>query len=520
MLLGIALTGFISALGLINDTISKTNQTDLIQALLFLVSAATIRGLFFGLQTYIQSASLIEFESKFRKDIVYQSLISRRSDISKTTSLFHDILTNSSNFIFIFLLILSRAVIGIFIFFYLLFLSPYLTIASLILMIVILLPYFLIDKEIRHLSKQLFENLDSASKILVNGLKNSLFLHIQNTYINEITKAHKELEQHRKKYLSQCKFSASRGALPVIIGTWMLAFITALNYFFPTLEQGQLITYFYLFIRCIQMLGEIALQRTRLNLHYIRFRELWIWWNGKKLTTFPHYIELSSNKFPNSIGWEINNVSHTYKDSAYPIIINLTFSIKKNSCCVITGSSGKGKSTLLNLLLSLETPTNGTIIIEGDGIKTNLNEVKNKLLNSIGYVGPESYLIAGTIKENLLYGIGQIDVSEQKIEEALTLANCPFVFDFPDSLNHKITEQGEGLSAGQKQRLMLARALLRDPKALFLDEATANLDAESEEMLLSTLSKLKKSITIVAVTHKPAFLKISDQHLDLNKVHP
>ena len=102
-----------------------------------------------------------------------------------------------------------------------------------------------------------------------------------------------------------------------------------------------------------------------------------------------------------------------------------------------------------------------------------------------------------------LFLIGCNDKSEQKIEEALTLANCPFVFDFPDSLNHKITEQGEGLSAGQKQRLMLARALLRQPDLLVLDEPMQGLDIQSEAELYDYVRSLpdRYGCSILIVSH-------------------
>ena len=95
---------------------------------------------------------------------------------------------------------------------------------------------------------------------------------------------------------------------------------------------------------------------------------------------------------------------------------------------------------------------------------------------------------------------------------ALNLANCAFVSRLDKGLEHGLTEQGEGLSAGQKQRLALARALLRKPNVLILDEATSNLDIHSEESLVKTFEQLKGKVTIIAVTHREALLRIADQH--------
>jgi len=91
-----------------------------------------------------------------------------------------------------------------------------------------------------------------------------------------------------------------------------------------------------------------------------------------------------------------------------------------------------------------------------------------------------------------------------------------FVFNLPGKLSYRLTEQGQGLSAGQKQRLALARALLRNPKALVLDEATSNLDSITEMKLVETFKQLKGSVTLVAVTHRLELLRIADQHLELS----
>jgi ABC-type bacteriocin/lantibiotic exporter with double-glycine peptidase domain len=128
-------------------------------------------------------------------------------------------------------------------------------------------------------------------------------------------------------------------------------------------------------------------------------------------------------------------------------------------------------------------------------------------------------IISGTVRDNLLYGNATHLIEESDFDEALKLSGCSFVKNLPGNLSYELTEQGEGLSAGQKQRLALARALLRKPKVLILDEATSNLDAATESALVDTLIELKSYITIVAVTHRDALLKIADHHLTLNLIN-
>lgn len=183
---------------------------------------------------------------------------------------------------------------------------------------------------------------------------------------------------------------------------------------------------------------------------------------------------------------------------------------------VILGPSGAGKSTLLQLMLGVSTPSSGQVIIESGGKKNKIEELRPAILNSFGYVGPDPFIIEGTIYDNLVYGLYRIPTKDE-LNEAIELAQCQFVYSMKNDLNHHLTEQGTGLSAGQKQRLSLARALLRHPKALFLDEATSNLDRETEAKLIKSLEKLKGRTTLIVVTHREALLALADQTLRLEE---
>ena len=134
--------------------------------------------------------------------------------------------------------------------------------------------------------------------------------------------------------------------------------------------------------------------------------------------------------------------------------------------------------------------------------------------NHVGYVGLETFLREGTILENITYGLKQ-SPTEEEIQDCLVRSECQFIFDMPQGYHHIISEQGHGLSAGQKQRLGLARALLRRPSVLVLDEATSNLDSKTELSLVQSLMKLKGSLTIVAVTHRGALVTAADKTLEL-----
>jgi ATP-binding cassette subfamily B protein len=147
----------------------------------------------------------------------------------------------------------------------------------------------------------------------------------------------------------------------------------------------------------------------------------------------------------------------------------------------------------------------------------------NNFFNSqavhFGYVGAESFLIEGTIADNIRYGaLKSIDTSDKACLKALKRAHLDdLVTANPQILDHKINENGEGLSAGQKQRLALARALLGNPQLLILDEASANLDGETEADIAKTVSGLKGSCTTIIVTHRPGMLTYADKVLQMEK---
>ena len=143
-----------------------------------------------------------------------------------------------------------------------------------------------------------------------------------------------------------------------------------------------------------------------------------------------------------------------------------------------------------------------------------IEECRHEVLPRVGYVGAESFLIGGTLRENLVYGLTRV-VTDDELRDAIQLAQCQFIFEQEKGLEHILNDQGGGLSAGQKQRLCLARALLRSPKVLILDEATANLDEATESALIDTLSALKGKMTMICATHRKGFLRLADRVIEL-----
>ncbi|MFV0561076.1 MAG: ABC transporter ATP-binding protein [Enterococcus sp.] len=205
----------------------------------------------------------------------------------------------------------------------------------------------------------------------------------------------------------------------------------------------------------------------------------------------------------------VEHLDFAYSDAPDDQILkNVSFEAKPNQIIAFAGPSGGGKSTIFSLLERFYEPTSGVIKI-GD---TPINEIN--LMNyrkQIGFVSQDSAIMAGTIRDNLTYGLEEKFTDEQ-LWSVLDLAFARnFVEDMPDQLNTEVGERGVKISGGQRQRLAIARAFLRDPKILMLDEATASLDSESEMKVQDALTNLMKNRTTLVIAHRLATIVDSDK---------
>lgn len=202
-----------------------------------------------------------------------------------------------------------------------------------------------------------------------------------------------------------------------------------------------------------------------------------------------------------------NNVSFSF-DNETPILKNVSFEASPNSVIAFAGPSGGGKSTIFGLIERFYQPTSGQIkIADVDIQEINLSNWRSQ----IGYVSQDSAVFSGTIRDNLTYGLDR-ELSEDELWHGLDLAYAKgFVKDFEKQLDTEIGERGVKLSGGQKQRIAIARAFLRNPKILMLDEATASLDSQSEEQVQKALESLMQGRTTLVIAHRLSTIVDADQ---------
>ena len=203
---------------------------------------------------------------------------------------------------------------------------------------------------------------------------------------------------------------------------------------------------------------------------------------------------------------------HKKEEKENRLLKSISFQLKWGEIVGLVGQSGSGKSTILDLLLGLRSPDGGTITIGEQA----LSEVDKTLWRQqIGVVDQNSGLFNMSIWDNLIFPRHFIE--EDKVFEAAKLANIhKFIISLPNGYQTMCGEDGHQISAGQKQRLMLARALIRNPAFLILDEATNSLDATSENLFVQSIASLRGSKTILFVTHQLGILEIADKILFLD----
>lgn len=203
----------------------------------------------------------------------------------------------------------------------------------------------------------------------------------------------------------------------------------------------------------------------------------------------------------------VEHLAFQYPEGQHEVLIDVSFTVPKGSFVGVVGPSGAGKTTFVDILLGLLTPSGGKITVDGVDIQDNIRGWQANL----SYVPQSIYLIDGTIKENVALGVAPEDFDEGLLVRVLKMAELyDFVEDLPRGVDTMVGERGVKLSGGQRQRIGIARALYYKPEVLVLDEATSALDKETEKSITDTILKLKGQITIIAIAHRVSTLEACD----------
>ncbi|KAF0152976.1 MAG: ABC transporter ATP-binding protein MsbA family [Ignavibacteria bacterium] len=298
--------------------------------------------------------------------------------------------------------------------------------------------------------------------------------------------------------------------LSVIVGCVMIYFGGQLVLVDKTLSASEFITFLLAIFQMMPPIKELSSVNNRIQESSAAAERVF-----EILDTEPRIknIESPINKSDFEESLEFKNVSFHYDDSDELILDSINIKVEKGNILAIVGSSGAGKTTMVDLIPRFYDPTNGKILIDGIDLKDVKLEDLRKLL---GIVTQETILFNETVRSNISYGIGTC--TDENLIAAAKAANAHnFIIDLPNGYDTIIGEKGTKLSGGQRQRLSIARALLKNPPIMILDEATSALDNESEVLVQEAIERLMAERTTFVIAHRLSTIRNAHRIIVLDK---
>jgi len=503
---------FLNSLELIpsQDNIFTPYMPGTIQGTLFLlIGFGVFRTAVSILHSYTQGMTAEVFTRIQRTRVLYVGLTSAHEmSSSEILNTFNDKILQSSSVVLLISSFCHLLTSTLFLFLLGYNLAPKELILSFTLLFLILLPFFSLNKKIRKYGEQMMKKSDQITEVLVTGLKNFFFLKVYDLTHKELERG-KRLLQDREKYYGRYFITSSlSSSIPFLIGSIIISIITYISLKYWQTEKMVLLSFFYIFIRISQAINQLSSTIASFNVYRPVVDELMRWsqmydvkFNQEKKKVVDSGVEM------NAIAINAENISFKY-DKDF-VLKNISIDLKQSDVLLVRGESGAGKSTLLALLLGLLEPFEGSISLNNK----EMNEVSSSLPRWVAYSGPEPYLIAGTVRENLLYAHhSPLAVTDEQMLKCLERARLDKIGEnILDISFNELTE----LSSGQKQRLSLARAYLRSPSLLVLDEATSHIDPETEKSIFTDLELYLPDMTTIIVSHRGHAESIATRYLSL-----
>lgn len=520
-----ALQAFLVVLG-----IAKTAQLphfladysqNLTAVILVLIVVSLVRAFLNWAQVYIHYAVYAGFMDLHRTALVRWIFARNFVKTSEVTVFFNERINSSGLGIMFVLISVIQGTIALLLLGALAWVSLKTTVICLAASVVFVPPLRYLQRQIKAAGTGLSQDWSVLNDRLYLSIRNLSSLRVLGTKEKESADIRKNLSSYLQHCLTYARKNGVVTAAPSFVGVLLICLVAMAGKSYELLSGPGLLTFFYLFIRFSQALAACGNALSNAQFNSPQIRELFNHWESRSREK-PRAIAISNGPRqpldPRSpLGWELRSTAYAYDDVKAPLRVFSGFSetLPPGSFTLILGQSGAGKTTLLHFLLGELSPDQGQVLLIQNSQSIPLPQVdEESFLGKIGYVSSDGFFIHGTIRENLMYG-NHLAVSEADFERALKLAGCEFVHDLPHGLGHHLNESGAGLSAGQKQRLALARALLRKPLALILDEATSHLDYATEERVIQNLQTIKRDCTIVAVSHSKSLDSYADRIIRL-----
>jgi ATP-binding cassette subfamily B protein len=495
-------------------------QLGVFYILLFSISVAMVSRIAKAFQDYFLNLIIQKFGAKVFTDglqhamkLPYQEFEDQRS--GETLSILTKVRSDVEKFMINFINILFGIIIGIvFVFVYAaIFINWRIPVAYLIGIGVLTLITNKLSKKIKSIQKNIVGETTALAGSTTESLRNIELvksLGLTNQEVERLNKnTYKILGLELKKVKRIRSISFVQGTLVNTLRQVIL-FILMWLIFRDEMDAGQLVTmqiFSFFVFGPLQEIGNILLSYREAEASLINFDKL--------MKKAPESEPLNPKKLGAVETLSFNNVSFQHQTASHKAIDGISFDVKLGETIAFVGPSGSGKSTLMKLLVGLYRPAEGQILYNG------LNETEilfDDLRNQIGFVTQDTNLFSGSIRENLMFV--NPSATEDDLNEALRKSSCTYLLSRAEKgLDTMIGEGGLKLSGGEKQRISIARALLRKPRVLIFDEATSALDSLTEEEITNTIidiSNAKDQITIL-IAHRLSTIMHADRIYVLEK---
>lgn len=353
---------------------------------------------------------------------------------------------------------------------------------------------------------------EKTTKILFEGMRHHYFFKAHGLVNKQIDSGLRQIEEYERNNRDYYISTGIKNSFPQIFGIILILILSYLGINYFKTSGTNLIAFLYIFLRVSQSGSEAFGLLNNIIFNAPSLNELKNWMNKYKLDDDRSPKEPVESTAPTLGIDEISFENVFFSYNSQPLLKNINLKLTPGDVLLIEAPSGSGKSTLIGLILKILTPNQGTIFFN----KKNLSTFTDEFRNSISYVGPEPFLFNTTVRENLVYGIKKkIAEDENIIWRCLELACADtIVKDLQYGLDEILNEHTQ-LSTGQKQRLSLARALIRNPDVLILDESTANLDGDYEKIIKNNLENYVKNKICIIIAHKGHIKELATQTLKL-----
>jgi ATP-binding cassette subfamily C protein LapB len=268
--------------------------------------------------------------------------------------------------------------------------------------------------------------------------------------------------------------------------------------------MGAIIATVILSGRALGPLAKLGQTLGRANTAYVAYSNLKVFLSAKRLDSHNTHSGL---EVTSELAIEVSNATLRLTELGRPIFNNLNIQIRKGEKVAVVGKTGSGKSTLVRLLAGIAEPETGSISINGRDIR---RYSRADIFRTIGVVFQEPWLFSGTLRDNIT--MGHEDCSTETALESLQSAGADFIkLDDENALNIFISDRGNNLSGGQKQAIVIARALAFNPDSFILDEPTSAMDVQMEALVIRNLFNSMKEKTMVIVAHKTNIVEVCDR---------